>query len=627
MNRNTTIALVLILLTVIFFNSRFYYEKIRQKPYPYDRKGQVTQQVEPADTTVADTGGRDTAGQARGEGSGGDTLAQADTGRAERGPTPPEQEAEAVAVDTAETAEAGADTIWVETDRLVAGISERGARIVSLRMKQYQYRNEREGREDSLIQLIPQGTPGGAGLKIDTEDYASVVFEAATDAGRITVGEGESKTVTFVGETPGGREIRKTFGFESGSYLIELAVESNALAGRNVTVSWAGGITESEWGVGGQSGRYDRRSAHLFDGEDVEKFQKKKEQSIDRTGMYKWVGLTSKYFLVSLIGNESRENDVRIWSFADTITRADPKAGNMNFAFSWTRMADGTREAYEIYAGPMQIERLREIDVGLQKVLFGGWRWFLWADKWFPWLCQMMLGMLIGLYGVFRDYGVAILLVTLVVKVITYPLSLSSMKSMARMKEVQPKITAIRERYKSDARKMNEELMELYRKEGINPFNPGCLPMFLQMPILISLFVVLRKAIELRGASTVLVPWVNDLSQAEVLFTLPFSIPGYGSNFALIPIVMAALTFVQNKMTMKDPNQKAMVYVMPIVMLVLFNNFPAGLVMYWTFSSALGLVQQRLIERARERVTGGGTKNEGTKTAKRPTTVAGRKRR
>jgi YidC/Oxa1 family membrane protein insertase len=170
------------------------------------------------------------------------------------------------------------------------------------------------------------------------------------------------------------------------------------------------------------------------------------------------------------------------------------------------------------------------------------------------------------------------------------------------MKELQPKIAAIRERYKSDARKMNEALMELYRENGMNPFNPGCLPMFLQMPVLFSLYVVLRKAIELRGVGTVLVPWVRDLSQAEVLFRLPFVVPFYGENFALMPIVMGVVTFVQNKATMKDPNQAAMVYVMPVMMLVLFNSFPAGLVLYWTLSSGLGLLQQKLMERSRGNV-------------------------
>jgi YidC/Oxa1 family membrane protein insertase len=170
------------------------------------------------------------------------------------------------------------------------------------------------------------------------------------------------------------------------------------------------------------------------------------------------------------------------------------------------------------------------------------------------------------------------------------------------MKDLQPKINHLRERYKTNARKMNEEVMALYKKEGVNPFNPGCLPMFLQMPILFALFIVLRKAIELRGAHTMLLPWVSDLSRPESLISLtsvfPNGIPMYGNSIALLPIIMAILTFFQNKMTIKDPNQKMMIYFMPIFMLVLFNNFPAGLVLYWTFSNALGIVQQYMLEKS-----------------------------
>jgi YidC/Oxa1 family membrane protein insertase len=125
--------------------------------------------------------------------------------------------------------------------------------------------------------------------------------------------------------------------------------------------------------------------------------------------------------------------------------------------------------------------------------------------------------------------------------------------------------------------------------------------MFLQMPILFALFIVLRKAIELRGAGTVLIPWVKDLSQPECLVSLtnifPNGIPVYGNSFALMPIIMAILTFFQNKMTITDPNQKMMIYFMPVFMLVIFNNFPAGLVLYWTFSNALGIIQQNWLNK------------------------------
>jgi YidC/Oxa1 family membrane protein insertase len=124
--------------------------------------------------------------------------------------------------------------------------------------------------------------------------------------------------------------------------------------------------------------------------------------------------------------------------------------------------------------------------------------------------------------------------------------------------------------------------------------------MFLQMPLLFSLFIVIQKAIELRGAGTIIVPWVSDLSKAECLFTVPtLPIIGsfYGNNFALLPVVMAVLMFFTNKATMKDPSQKALIWLMPIFMLVLFNSFPAGLVLYWTFSQVLQIGQQYLLDK------------------------------
>jgi YidC/Oxa1 family membrane protein insertase len=248
-----------------------------------------------------------------------------------------------------------------------------------------------------------------------------------------------------------------------------------------------------------------------------------------------------------------------------------------------------------IYAGPARISELSSHGLKFQKALFPVLSWarhIFWAGSWFPPLSELILITLLFFYGLVKDYGIAIILLTLLTKIITYPMTQSSTKSMMKMKDIAPKLTELRQKYKSNPQKMNQEMMALYKAEGINPFNPGCLPMFLQMPIFIALFVVLRKAIELRGASSFVLPWVKDLSQPEALFTLPFAIPIYGSNVALVPIIMAILTFIQQKQVMTDPNQKMMVYLMPIIMLVMFNGFPAGVVFYWTVSSALGLAQQ-----------------------------------
>ena len=162
------------------------------------------------------------------------------------------------------------------------------------------------------------------------------------------------------------------------------------------------------------------------------------------------------------------------------------------------------------------------------------------------------------------------------------------------MSKVQPLLTELREKYKSDPQRLNKETMKLYKDHGINPLG-GCLPMLLQLPLLAALFIVFRSTIQLRGAS--FIPgWINDLSRPDTLFTLPFSLPLYGDQFNLLPILMAGSMIFQSKMTMQDPKQKAMVYIMPIFMLLLFNQFPSGLNLYYTLFNVLTIIQQKITD-------------------------------
>jgi YidC/Oxa1 family membrane protein insertase len=323
-----------------------------------------------------------------------------------------------------------------------------------------------------------------------------------------------------------------------------------------------------------------------------------KEGKENASGEYKWIGISSKYFFVSIVADSMSNADLAINSFYVN-DKYSKKNSNVNYGISYEKTADNNEVKYWFYAGPIQYKELNQENIKFEKILFPVIGWtniFFWADSWFPLLAEFVLRFLLFLTSFVKDYGISIALITIISKVITYPMTHSSTKTMNKMKDVTPKANQLREKYKNNSKKMNEELMELYRKEGVNPLNPGCLPMFLQMPIFIALYVVLKKAIELRGASTFIIPWVKDLSKPETLFSLtkffPDGLPWYGSSVALMPIVMAVITFFQNKMTIKDPNQKMMIYFMPIFMLVLFNNFPAGLVYYWTLSSGLTLIQQ-----------------------------------
>lgn len=166
--------------------------------------------------------------------------------------------------------------------------------------------------------------------------------------------------------------------------------------------------------------------------------------------------------------------------------------------------------------------------------------------------------------------------------IIFYPLTFRSLRSMREMQKMQPKINALREKYKSDPQKLNAEMIGIYRKEGINPLG-GCLPLLFQMPVFWALFAILRSMIELRGAQFL---WIGDLSERDPFF--------------ILPILMAGSMYIQQRFTPTDPRQKAMTLMMPLVMLFIFWSFPAGLVLYWLVYNILSVVQHYLLHRRRE---------------------------
>jgi YidC/Oxa1 family membrane protein insertase len=531
------------------------------------------------------------------------------------------QNVRSITSDTTSPQQIIGDTIWIENGKILCGISEIGARIISLKMKEYGYDRIKPNLSDikEQVDLIGCSSVGGGNLVVDGEDFDKKPFKLRSTYKKIKINNGETTSLSFECKAVGGYVLEKRYTFKGNSYKIGLEILSGSLDGKSIAVGWKCGITESEF-FKASATQYnnayvnEQRKVHIFDGKSIEHLQQKKPEKDEKTGFYKWASLTSKYFMVALVADTVKDADLLIEGYDskanDDIKAVGKKQQIIDYAFSIKRSGDGNREGYWIFAGPNKLSLLRSFKIKFEKVLFGGWEWLVRADIWFPFICEWTLWLLVYINNLVKDYGVTIIILTIITRVVTFPLSQSSMKSMNRMKLLQPKINHLRERYKSNPKKMNEEIMAMYREEGINPLNPGCLPMFLQMPILFALYMVIQKAIELRGAHTWMIPWVKDLSQPEILVSLqqmglektfPNGIPMYGYGIALMPVVMAILTFFQNKMTIKDPNQKAMIYFMPLFMLVLFNNFPAGLVFYWTFSNALGILQQYILDKSMQK--------------------------
>ena len=242
---------------------------------------------------------------------------------------------------------------------------------------------------------------------------------------------------------------------------------------------------------------------------------------------------------------------------------------------------------YQLYFGPKSLRLLRQFDNDLHKAIYFGW---------FDILAKPCLWVMNFIYDhMIANYGIAIILLTLLTKVILWPLGQKSYKSMAEMKKIQPLMTEIREKYKHDKKKMNEEVMALYRAYKVNPMG-GCLPMVVQIPVFIALYRMLYEAIELRHAP--FFGWINDLSAPDRLFDFGFSIPFMQPPYGIpvLTLVMGATMFLQQKLqpAMGDPTQAKLMMLMPIFFTFIFINFPSGLVLYWLVNNVFSIAQQYL---------------------------------
>jgi YidC/Oxa1 family membrane protein insertase len=303
----------------------------------------------------------------------------------------------------------------------------------------------------------------------------------------------------------------------------------------------------------------------------ADKLEKPTAWPLDEKG---FAGLEDNYFLAVLIprGRSSAQ--------AEPVAFKDPSGKSAPLVATGVS-GSGTLEA-SAYFGPKDVEVLESLNVGLEKTVDFGW---------FGVLARPLLWLLKRTYTWCGNFGVAILLVTLLIRVLLFPLLFKSYASMKKMQKLAPKMNAIRDKYKkarSDAtqrQKMNEELMKLYQSEGYNPMS-GCFPILLQLPILVAFYNVLSHSIELRHAPFVL--WMKDLSAADHTYVLL--------------ILMIVSMYIQQAMTPStaDPAQKRIFQFMPLLWGFLFKDMPSGLVLYWLFSNILTILQQMLINRMGE---------------------------
>ncbi len=384
----------------------------------------------------------------------------------------------------------------------------------------------------------------------------------------------------FIYEKAGEYRVTKKFVFSAVQPLIVLQLTLENLSTQErafpLEILWAmnyaGTIKEEEHQLEAVAASDKIHSA------DLGKIAKK---GFFAAGDIRWAGVLKKYFGIlvkpdwRMISAETKASGNILWAAA----RMEP--------FTIAANAQAVHEVL-IYAGPQHYETLKDLNLGFEEILsrgfFGMFKiWLLIALKF--------------LYRFAHNYGWAIILLTILLKGAFTPLTHMSYESMKKMQAIQPKLKSLQERYKSDPTKLNREMMELYKRNKVNPM-AGCLPMLAQIPVFIAFYQVLNETIELKGAPFIY--WVKDLSQPDILFTLPFSIPFLGEHFHFLPILMILSMWGQQKVmpaAAMSPEQAKMMEFMPFIFGVLFYKMPSGLVLYWFVNNMLTILHQVFIKR------------------------------
>jgi YidC/Oxa1 family membrane protein insertase len=298
-----------------------------------------------------------------------------------------------------------------------------------------------------------------------------------------------------------------------------------------------------------------------------------------------WVAVKNKFFAQVLIPSEGGSRCSILAGRDDDDTRFTLSQVSAGVSFPERVLQPG--ESYEqvitYYVGPKKFSKLKALGNKQGHIMLRAWPWFGWWRS----ACIGLLWLLNALYFVTRNYGIAVILLTIIVKIVFWPLTHKGTENMKRMQKLQPQLTKLREKFKDNPKKLQEKQMLLYRENGVNPL-AGCLPMFVQMPVFIALFTVLRSAVELRFAPFL---WIADLSEPEGLLAGVLPFPAGGLN--LLPLAMTGTMILQQRLTPTagDPQQQKMMQFMPLMMLFIFYNMSSALVLYWTVSQVLSIVQ------------------------------------
>jgi YidC/Oxa1 family membrane protein insertase len=473
--------------------------------------------------------------------------------------------------------------ITIDTELYSATLSEDGGRITSFILKKHR---ETSAEDSPGMQMVRTDASQGYPLEFSWGSVLAPRLLYDSDTLGITLSPtNDNGKLRLLADAGNGLTVERLYTFTNSSYLIDLDI--TVRNGSEIILQGTPelGLVNARFsGVSSPANRF------LFGGPSAYIDGQLNEVKADEfeNGLYtlrgniEWAGYEGNYFICAIIPMDGIGQSFSM-SGTDEMARTQV-AGVLD-----TIPAGGAKEySYQIFYGPKKLEMLKAIGHNLDRSVNFGW---------FDVIAKPTLYLLNLFYGFVHNYGVAIIMVTMLFKAIFWPITQKGMKSMKNMQKLQPKMVKLKEKYKDDPTKMNQEMMSLYKTYKVNPLG-GCLPMILQIPVFFALYKVLLQSIELRHAPFML--WITDLSAPDRLY-LGFDIP-YLGGLPVLTLLMGASMFLQQKLTptTADPTQAKIMMFLPVIFTFMFLNFASGLVLYWFVNNLLSILQQVLINREKK---------------------------
>ena len=466
------------------------------------------------------------------------------------------------------------------------------------------YLKEYETWDHEPIQIIADTTKSAYALGfLTTENYNvetdRLLFRQQNRRSNINLQDGESTKLTYVLPLENDRQLEITYTLFSDTYEIDVETRfrnlQDMVIGQTIDYMWKPrlNLTEKTHSREAQS-----IAAYMFAaGElDVLNLSEAGTRESSLNGNVEWVASRTKFFAQIIKATEESDGAHLVGNLT-----GDPDKQSSRHTYRTTLTTELNQDGaadFRLYVGPLKYDAIKNFDSSAYQMVDLGFSWIRWFSE--PLVKYAIIPFFSYVGEWVGNYGIAIIIFAFLIKLILYPLTKKSFESMAAMRELQPEIKALQEKYKDNPQKQQQETMKLYKKAKVNPLG-GCLPMLLQFPILITLYHFFRNSIEIRQKAFL---WAEDLSAPDVILSLPFNIPFLGDHLGGFVIIMAATMAVQTQLTggggtggAGGQQMKIFQYVLPVILLFVFNNFAAGLSLYYLFFNALSIGQQLMINK------------------------------